>query len=156
MARALLALAALVGSFSASASPPATPPPAPAPAAKADTFDGKVVPLAEALKKLGAKPDTDTAGVALVTADGTVFTMVKDEKTRLLFLDKQLHNRDIRLTAKVLPGTRVLHVEKVQTVKGGKVFDVDYWCENCQLEATEPGPCKCCGGETILREQPAK
>lgn len=153
MLRVLLGLVALLGSVSVNAAPPA---PANANAEQAQAFDGKVVPLAEALKKLGTKPDADTTGVALVTADGTVYTMVKDAKTRLLFLDKQLHNRDVRLTAKVLPGTRVLHVEKVQTVKNGKVFNVDYWCENCQLEASEPGPCICCGAATVLRELPAK
>lgn len=156
MLRVFFTFAALLGSFSASAAPPATAPAAPANAEKPQAIDGKVVPLAEALKKLGAKPDADTAGVALVTADGTVFTLVKDAKSRLLFMDKQLHNRDVRLTAKVLPGTRVLHVETVQTVKDGKVFNVDYWCENCQLEASEPGPCKCCGAETVLRELPVK
>lgn len=137
-----------------SAAPPA--PVAASAIAGAQAIDGKVVPLADALKKLGVKPDADTTGVALVTTDGTVYTLVKDERTRLLFLDKQLHNRDVRLTAKVLPGTHVLHVEKVQTVKSGKAFNVDYWCDQCQLEATEPGPCKCCGGETVLRELPAK
>lgn len=136
------------------AAPPEAP--KPAPAANAQSFDGKVVPLAEALKKLGVKPDADTTGVALVTADGGVYTLVKDAATRLLFLDKELQGRDVRLTAKVLPGTRVLSVEKVQTVKGGKAFDVDYWCENCQLEYSEPGKCHCCGGDTVLRERPAK
>ncbi len=140
----------------ATALPAAPPTPAPAAPERAQAIDGKVVPLADALKKLGVKPDADTAGVALVTADGTVFTLVKEEKTRLLFLDKQLHNRDVRLTAKVLPGTRVLSVERVQTLKDGKAFNVDYWCDQCQLESVEPGPCKCCGGETVLRELPAK
>lgn len=155
MVRLLVAVAA-VCSFALPTSPAAPPAPVATPVAGAQPIDGKVVPLAEALKKLGAKPDADTTGVALVTADGTVYTLVKDAKTRLLFLDKELHNRDLRLTAKVLPGTHTLHVEKVQTVKGGKVFNVDYWCDQCQLEASEPGPCKCCGGETVLRELPAK
>lgn len=153
MTRVLFALAVLLSGFSATAAPPEPVKPA-APATQA--IDGKVVPLADALKKLGVKPDADTTGVALVTADGTVYTLVKDAKTRLLFMDKQLHNRDFRLTAKVLPNTHVLSVEKVQTVKGGKVFDVDYWCDQCQLEANEPGPCKCCGGETVLRERAVK
>lgn len=159
MIRSLVAIAAFLWSCVVLAGPPAAPttpavPPAPAPTAQA--FDGKVVPLADALKKLGAKPDADTAGVTLVAADGTVYTLVKDAKTRLLFLDKQLHGRDVRLTATALPGTKVLLVVKVQTVKEGKVFDVDYWCDECQLEASEPGACKCCGGPTALRELPAK
>jgi hypothetical protein len=131
---------------------PAADPGTVAPAA----FDGKVSPLAKVLEKQGVKPDPDTAGVALVTADGAVYTLVKDDASRLLFLDKQLHDRDVRLTARLLPGTRILKVERVQAVKAGKLFDVDYWCENCQLAATEPGKCKCCGGDTALRETPAK
>ncbi|VTR90785.1 Uncharacterized protein OS=Isosphaera pallida (strain ATCC 43644 / DSM 9630 / IS1B) GN=Isop_1744 PE=4 SV=1 [Gemmata massiliana] len=155
MLRVLGAVAAFLVCLHTNAAPPVANQ-AEVSADKAQAIDGKVVPLADALKKLGVKADTDTVGVALVTADGTVYTLVKDEKTRLLFLDPQLHNRDVRLTAKVLPGTRVLHVERVQTVKNGKAFNVDYWCEQCQLDATEPGPCKCCGGETALRELPAK
>ncbi|MBP3958868.1 hypothetical protein J8F10_26780 [Gemmata sp. G18] len=157
MLRVFGAVAAFLVCLHTSAAPPvANPTESATTADKALAFDGKIVPLADALKKLGVKPDADTAGVALVTADGTTYTLVKDEKTRLLFLDPQLHNRDVRLTAKVLPGTRVLHVERVQTIKSGKAFNVDYWCEQCQLDATEPGPCKCCGGETALRELPAK
>jgi hypothetical protein len=119
-------------------------------------FEGKVLPLAKALEKLGEKPDPDTAGVALVTADGTVFPLVKDADARLFFLDPKLHDRPVRLAAKVVRGTQILKVEKVQTVKAGKVYDVDYWCENCQLSYTEPGKCKCCGSDTVLRELPAK
>lgn len=123
---------------------------------KATTIDGKVQPLAAALKELGAKPDADTDGVALVTDKGDVFTLVKDDASRKLFLDSTLHNRAVKLTAVKLPGTQVLKVEKVQTVKDGKVFDVDYWCDQCQLAATQPGKCICCGSDVVLRETPAK
>ena len=154
MTRLFVTASALVlGLAVGTAAPPAE---VPARANTSLTFDGKVVPLAEALKKLGAKPDADTVGVVLVTADGTVYALVKDDASRLLFLDKQLHTRDVRLTGRPLPGTQMLKVEKVQTMKDGKVFDVDYWCENCQLAYPEPGKCMCCGGETALRERPVK
>lgn len=123
---------------------------------KVATFSGKVQPLAATLKKLGAKPDADTDGVALVTADGEVFTLVKDDASRKLFLDSALHSRDVRLIAVKLPGTQTLQVQKVQTVKDGKAFDVDYWCDQCQLAATQSGKCICCGGDVVLRELPAK
>jgi len=123
---------------------------------KAVAFEGKVQPLAAALKKLGAKPDADTDGVALVTAGGDVFTLVKDDASRKLFLDPALHDRDVRLTAVKLPGTQTLQVQKVQTVKDGKAFDVDYWCDQCQLAAPQPGKCICCGSQVVLRELPAK
>jgi hypothetical protein len=143
---ALAAVWVVLAAGSPAASKSTTPP----------AYEGKVVPLVKLLDRLGAKADPDTAGVALATADGTVYTLVKDDASRLLFVDPNLHDRTVRLTARLLPGTRVLVVEKVQTVKVGKVYDVDYWCENCQLAATEPGKCKCCGGDTVLRELPAK
>lgn len=146
MPRLVLALVAfLLPSFALAADPP-----------KATTFEGKVQPLAAALKKLGANPDADTAGVALVTAGGEVFTLVKDDASRLLFLDTDLHDREVRLTAVKLPGTATLQVQKVQTLKDGKAFDVDYWCDQCQLAATQPGKCICCGSEVVRRERPVK
>lgn len=119
-------------------------------------FTGKVLPLAKALEKAGVKAEADTAGVALVTADGTLYTLVKDDVTRLLFLDTQLHDRQLRLTARRVPGTQFLQVGEVHTLKGGTPHEVYYWCFNCQLRANEPGPCKCCGGDTVLVEVAVK
>jgi len=47
-------------------------------------------------------------------------------------------------------------VVSVQTVKDGTVYDVDYWCEICQISLLQPGKCYCCGDETVRRERPAK
>ncbi|HEX4613867.1 MAG TPA: hypothetical protein VH092_37140 [Urbifossiella sp.] len=113
---------------------------------------GKVLPLATALAKTGLKADADMPGVALVTDEGRVYPLVKEELSRLLFAEEKLQNRPVRLTAKLVPGTTFLRVTGVQTVKDGKVYDVDYFCDNCQLPALSPGPCKCCGGPTYLRE----
>lgn len=124
--------------------------------AKPQPFIGKVMPLGKALEKLGAKNDADATGIALVTDDGTIYTLVKDDVSRLLFLDKQFQDRQVQLTANRLAGTQILQVTTVQTLKDGKLHDVFYWCENCQLAATEPGPCKCCGAETALFEAPVK
>lgn len=135
-------------------SSPSTP--VPTSTARAQAFAGKILPLNKALEKLGAKPDADAAGIALVTDDGTLYTLVKDDVSRLLFLDPRLHDRPVQLTANRLAGTQILQVTLVQTLKDGKLHNVFYWCDNCQLAATEPGPCKCCGGETVLFEAPVK
>jgi hypothetical protein len=62
----------------------------------------------------------------------------------------------VRLTAARVRGTNVLQVVRVQTVGDGGVFDVDYWCEVCQISLTHPGACYCCGQEADLRERPAR
>jgi hypothetical protein len=119
-----------------------------------EVIAGKVLPLAKALEKLGVKPDADSPGVALLARDNTLHSLVKDETSRLLFLDPRLQDRPVQLTARRVPGTQFLRVTAVHTVKDGKLHDVYYWCENCQLRSNEPGPCKCCGGETALRKYP--
>jgi hypothetical protein len=136
---------------------PLAPAADPKPAEQARPFTGKVLPLGTVLARHGVKLDAAAAAaVALVTDAGTTYLLVKDDASRLLFLDKHLHDRPVKLTARIIPGTHLLKVEKVQTVVKGQVCDIDYWCENCQFANPQPGPCRCCGGETVFRELPAK
>jgi hypothetical protein len=123
---------------------------------KVAKYDGKVMPIVEASKKLNTKIDGDASTLVLVTKDGSYFTLQRDEASDLLYLDKQLHHRDLRLAASPVAGTKKLKVELVQSIKDGKLFDIDYWCDNCQLAASKPGKCFCCGADTALRELPAK
>jgi hypothetical protein len=67
----------------------------------------------------------------------------------------QLRDRPVRLTGQLAPGTKTLRVQSVQTVADGRVYDVDFWCEVCQISHPTPGHCVCCGDETMLRERPA-
>lgn len=121
----------------------------------AEVFEGKLILLNRLPEKSLPPPVGDGVGVALVAADGTA-RAIAGPGAKGVLLDSQLHDRPVRLTARVRPGTRVLEVEKVQTVKAGRVYDVDYWCDQCQLAAAEPGKCKCCGADVVLRELPAK
>jgi len=105
----------------------------------ARVFTGKAVSVAD-------------KGVEFVADDGAKYALVEDDNSRMLLQDPQMQNRPVRLTARAGTSPRTLVVERVQTVKGGKVFDVDYWCAHCLLATTLPGPCQCCGGPTVLRE----
>ncbi len=114
-------------------------------------FTGKLIPLAAP----GGKPGD--RGLALATVgDGAAHPLAEDGASRMLFLDGRLRNRTVRLTALREPGSGTLRVVRVQTVKGGEVYDVDYWCETCQISQMQPGGCVCCGDELELRERPAR
>lgn len=123
------------------------PPKSPAPADEPREFAGKVVPLPA--PKAGAKP-----GLALKADDGTTFPIIEDDASRMLFVDARLRNRPMRLTAIPAPGTKDLRVVRVQTVKDGRAFDVDYWCEVCKISHNCPGQCVCCGEDVERRERP--
>ncbi len=129
----------------------AADPPAP------QVFEGKLVPYTRLSDKAFPAPVAagDGLGVALVAADGKARALA-GPGVKGVILDAQLHDRPVRLFARVRPGTEALEVEKLQTVKDGRAYHVDYWCEKCQLAAAEPGKCKCCGADVELRELPVK
>ena|SRR5438874_2004635 len=130
------------------------PPKAPVPSETPKAYTGKVIQTAAPQGKAGAK--SDDRGVALVADDGTTYPLVEDGASKMLFLDSRLRDRPVRLTALPVSGTKKLRVVLVQTVKDGRVYDVDYWCGVCQISLNYPGSCVCCGDETELRERPAK
>jgi hypothetical protein len=125
-------------------------PKAKAPADKPEVFTGKVV------RPAAAKGKAEARGVELAADDGTTYPIVEDDASRMLFLDSRLRDRPARLTAVRAKGTKSLQVVSVQTVKDGTVYDVDYWCEICQISGNCPGACVCCGDDVELRERPAR
>ncbi len=67
--------------------------------------------------------------------------------------DKRLIEREVRLegTAK---SDGAFKVERLYTVREGKLYKVRYFCEVCNIEALEPGDCVCCQQPTELQEIP--
>ena len=113
-------------------------------------FTGRVVLLPAPKGKAGAR------GVALAGDDRATYPLVADGASAMLAEDERLRYRPVALTAVRVAGTRLLRVVRVQTVKDRKRFDVDYWCEVCQISLAHPGPCYCCGQEVELRERPTR
>ena len=67
--------------------------------------------------------------------------------------DKRLANREVRLEGK-MKGDGTFEVERLYTVKDGKLYRVRYFCKICNIEALEPGNCVCCQQPTELQEIP--
>jgi hypothetical protein len=128
------------------------------PAPKDEAFTGKVVPLADLVAKTGSRLDADAAPhwLALVTDDGKVYPLVKDGGARLFFKDKELLNRPMRLTGRLLPGSQLLQVKAVHSLHRGQLHEVYYWCDVCSIRRGEKEVCECCGGPMELREEPVK
>ena len=125
---------------------------------KNSNFTGKVVPLAPLLAKQDAKLDADAAPhwLALKADDGTLYPLVKDAGARMFFKDATLLDRPMRLTGRLVPGSQLLQVVNVHSVKAGKLHEVYYWCDICTIRGYEAGICDCCGGPMEFREMPAR
>jgi len=68
-------------------------------------------------------------------------------------LDKRLANREVRLEG-TMKDDGIFEVERLYTIRNGKLFRVRYFCKVCNIEALEPGDCVCCQQPTELQEIP--
>lgn len=153
IASTAMALAVLVPFFRGQVAPAGqkgaapTAPSKSQPAAKAQVFSGKVVSLDTQAGKSAERR------LALVGDDGTRHPLVADDVSQMFRLYPQLRDRPVKVTGRLAAGTKDLKVEFVQTVKDGKPYTVDFWCEVCQISHQQPMPCVCCGDELELRER---
>lgn len=67
--------------------------------------------------------------------------------------DKRLANREIRVEGIAKPGG-TFEVQRLYTLRDGKLYRVRYFCNVCNIEALEPGDCVCCQRPTELQEIP--
>lgn len=67
--------------------------------------------------------------------------------------DERMRNKDVRLEGTKLPDGS-FQVQTILTVHDGKLYRVRYYCETCNIEAVEPGPCVCCQQPVELQEVP--
>jgi hypothetical protein len=121
-------------------------------------LQGKVVPLKDLLEKIGSRLDADAAPywLALVTDDGKIYPLIKDEGDRMFFTDPKTRNRPMRLTGRLFAGTDLLQVLDIHSIKDGKLCEIYYWCDICSIRRQVGGICECCGGPMELREVPVK
>ena len=121
-----------------------------------DHIRGRVVWLAEAVKKLhGVETDPDFAEslVALQTADGQLIPLLKDARGRGFMMDKRLRDRDMELLVRRYQGLPLVQVITVFTLHDGQKFELDYWCDICAISMYELKECECCQGPIRLRER---
>jgi hypothetical protein len=125
------------------------------PDAKQQFYKGKVVPLAAYFEKLGAKMDKEAAAqsYALITDDGKVYPLIKDDGSRMFFKDERLLNRPMRLTARPVGDTNFLQVFQVHSYLKGELHEVYYWCDICAIKRFEKKDCDCCGAPMEFREE---
>ncbi|HEV3237771.1 MAG TPA: hypothetical protein VGZ25_12330 [Gemmataceae bacterium] len=132
--------------------------PAPCDETKNEYFTGKVVSLAKILEKEGGRLDADASPhwLALVTEEGKAYPIIKDDGSRMFFLDSALLDRPMRLTGRLLPKCNLLQVVNVHSIKDGTMHEVYYFCDVCSIRRSEKKKCECCGGPMELREVPLK
>jgi hypothetical protein len=82
--------------------------------------------------------------------------ILETEQSKALFVDQRFHARDLLLIGRVFPEAPVLEISGWRWLKDGQLHDVYYWCGICAIRGVDPGPCACCQGKVVLREERVK
>jgi hypothetical protein len=117
---------------------------------------GHVVCLDAGGKRLDSTSGCDGAGVryALLDGAGRLHEFSLDDPSAAVFTDPRVRQRELQVTAQPTAKGQ-LELIRVQSVREGKLYDLYYFCELCNIRAYAPGLCPCCRNEMEFRETPA-
>ncbi|HJQ25843.1 MAG TPA: hypothetical protein VKA60_18130 [Blastocatellia bacterium] len=116
---------------------------------------GHVVCLDAAGKPARGAAACDGANVrfALATGDGKLHYFSPDDVATAMFTDARVRRRELQISAQAVKDQ--LEIVRLQSVREGKLYDIYYFCELCNIRAYAPGLCPCCRNEMEFRETPA-
>jgi len=120
---------------------------------------GRVVCITEEFQRLyQAEADCDRRGhvYGLKTAEGKLYSFLPTDMAAAIYDDQRFRERELQVTARLFPQTSFIEVIKLQSVRAGKVYDLYYYCEVCNIATHKPGPCVCCHEPVEFRETPAE
>lgn len=120
---------------------------------------GRVVCLAEEFARLyNTKPDCEHRGhlYGLKAADGHLYSFLPTDSATAIYEDPRIRERELQVTARPFPNSSFIEVIKLQSLREGKLYDLYYFCEVCNIESHKPGACDCCHAPTEFREELAE
>ena len=104
--------------------------------------------LAEVCNEHGAR-------YAFHTAGGEVFTFLEEDPRAEMFIDPRIREQPLMIEGWLREGGHIELLE-VFSIKDDVLHHIHYRCDICDITATAPGPCWCCGQEFELRERPVE
>lgn len=87
------------------------------------------------------------------TKSGKLYKFLPSDPMTPIFTDSRVRQRELQISARLHAGDQ-LEIIKVQSIKEGKLYDVFYFCDVCNITAFVPGLCPCCRAELDFRETP--
>ena len=89
---------------------------------------------------------------ALQSSDGKLHRFLVLDVMTGMFADERVRQRELLVRVRPMPDG--IEAIKVYSIVAGRVHDIDYFCEVCNIVAYAPGPCPCCRQALVLRESP--
>jgi len=91
---------------------------------------------------------------SLSDKDGKLHDFSAIDASAAIFTDVRVRQRELQITAQVT-AKHQLEIVRVQSIREGRLYDLYYFCELCNIRAYAPGLCPCCRNEMEFRETPA-
>ena len=88
------------------------------------------------------------------TEEGEYYTLLRTSLAEALFVDEQLHEKDLVINGRVFPKTQLLEVTRFLSIRDGVLHDLYYYCDTCYIRTVAPGSCDCCQAPVMLIERP--
>jgi hypothetical protein len=120
---------------------------------------GRVVCYTEEFaRQHNIEPECDEKRIlwGLKTTDARLYSFLPTDQAAAIYDDPRFRQRDLQVTARLFPQTTWLEVIKLQSVRAGRVHDLFYFCEVCNIGTHKPGPCVCCQDPVVFHEEPAE
>jgi hypothetical protein len=117
---------------------------------------GHVICLDATGKRLDALLGGNGPGVRYALSDngGKLHDFSSIDASAAIFTDQRVRQRELQVTAQSTVKHQ-LEIIRVQSIREGKLYDLYYFCELCNIRAYAPGLCPCCRNEMEFRETPA-
>jgi len=96
----------------------------------------------------------DTVKFLFHCKDGGTYAFVPEDALTAMFTDHRVRERELQITAWERQNHQ-LELVGVQSLKNGKLYDLYYYCDICNITAYGPGPCPCCRRDLEFKETPA-
>ena len=120
---------------------------------EAASEDAPLVILRGRVNCQGQACDTASGRFEFATTAGQHYTFLEGDELALIFRDPRVRSRELQITARLHAKDR-LEIIKVKSVVNGRLHDLYYFCEVCNITAYAPGPCPCCRNELQFFEKP--
>ena len=87
----------------------------------------------------------------LLTKEQKRYKFAPTDPLVAMFTESRVRKMELLIKGLLSEGNR-LELAKIQALREGKLFDIFYYCEVCEITAYGPGPCFCCYNPFVYRE----
>ncbi len=121
-----------------------------------EVLRGRIVCLAESMHEIYDThlPTNHEHLYGFRTTNGEFYTILRTKLSEAIFVDQRVRDRELVLSVRVIPKSRVIDVITMKSVKDGVVHDLHYYCFICAIRTVDPAICLCCQEAVEFMEVP--